>query len=360
MYPIVTLTDKKHLSSTQFLLESIISNYKLGKRIKFYILYFSKDISENEINNFLYYFDDKTVDIKFVNSDDLESLDTIKIFESYEKRYNEYISVVGKIIPSFKTLRKIWIQDSIPEDKILFLDSDTFLFDDIEHIFNFQTKHYFSAVLEPWPITFPHYHNIFLQKVNNINLFNTEYFKKSYLPLFNSGVFLTSLNYWKKNNLLDKTKQFMKEFLFLYGDQDLLNYFFLDNFSCLPNQFNALFKTIYEAGKYINYNSIPDRPILIHFSGCFKPIYKTFDNYTLLDNSKSNILPENYNNIIMNSYNKIKRKVLIKELFINILKKKSKDILDDELMYLVNNENDIYYFEWLMKKNKYQKFNIKK
>lgn len=341
-YPIVTVSDSRYLPAVQFCLESILYRYSGTEKIKFYIVYHTDDLLKKEIDDFLYYFSSENVDIKFVTSPDLESEETQKIFESYSQKKTKYLDDLGhghSVVPNWRALRKTWIHDAVPEDKILYLDCDTYLLKDIQHVFNFQTDIPFAAAIDPWPVAWTHLGGIFNKEVAGANLFNRTHLVDPYMPYFNTGVFVTSLNYWRVNDFTSKVKKFMNEFVILYTDQDILNCLFKNNFTILPSQFNAQGKMLFRLNGYINYNQYPDSPVIVHFSSDFKPCFKRFDKYRLYDTPENELvdsLPNEYNITPIIEYNKIKRMVLIKELYMTMLNRKPENISKEEIVNYAN------------------------
>lgn len=347
MYPIVTVSDTKYLPSVQFCLESILYTYKGNERLKFYVLSHSSDISQKEIDDFLYFFSADNVDVKFVTSPDLESSETMAVFENYAEKKTKYLNDLGhgqRVVPNWRALRKVWLHDAVPEEKVLYLDCDTYLYGNIQHIFDFKTKMPFAAALDPWPSTWTQLGGIFNKIVPGANLFNWTHLSHPYMSYFNTGVFIADLNYWREHKLHEKAKQLMDEYIILYTDQDLLNYFFKDNFMVLPIQFNSQGKMLVKANFGIDYTNEPGAPVVVHFASSFKPCFKKFNQYQLYDTPEGETvdnLPAEYYVPAFTRYNMIKRRVMIKELYMSMLKRKPGYIDEEGLMKYVNSTMDM-------------------
>jgi lipopolysaccharide biosynthesis glycosyltransferase len=332
MYPIVTVSDSRYLPSVQFCLESILEKYHREEKIKFYILYHTDDLKQQEIDDFLYYFSQDCVDVKFVTSNDLQSIKTAELFARYAEKKSSYLDQLGhghSVVPNWRALRKIWIADAVYEDKILYLDCDTYLFGNIERIFEYTTEKPFAAATDFWPVSWTQFGGIFEKHISGFALFNETYLNQKYMSYFNTGVFITSLNYWRDNNLLEQAKQFIENYIILYTDQDLLNYFFKDNFIVLPPQFNAQGKPLINSPTPIEYYKEPNAPVIIHFCSDFKPCFKKFGGYRLYDTPENQLvdeLPNKYMVPAVTKYNTIKRKVIIKEAYMTMKSKHFKTL----------------------------------
>jgi lipopolysaccharide biosynthesis glycosyltransferase len=343
--PIVTVSDSRYLSGSQFLLQSILDNYHGEERLKFYIVHQGGEISQEEQSEFIYHFADRNVSVLFVTSPDLESQETKNILDMYAdkaQRWRDCFGYENRMHPSWKALLKMWIVDAVPEDDILFLDSDAFVFRSIHHLFDFKTSRKFAASLDIWPSSYTQHS--WCQENNEFKLFNNDMLTPigNYRTDFNSGVFLTSLNYWREQKFVEKTKEYIQKYIIVYGDQDILNYLFANNYDTLPLQFNTHYKTIVMAPLGIVYDSEPQSPVIVHFCSAFKPLFKRFDGYVLYDHSESDIravLPPNYtDNPVFGTYTLVKRKVMIKELYYKMLGIKYEDINIDELNRYIHSD----------------------
>jgi lipopolysaccharide biosynthesis glycosyltransferase len=331
-YPIVTLSDSKYLEPTKYLLTSIIDTYMGIDRLKFYIMHVDSDLSEIEKTNFKNYFKLENVDIIFATSIKLEELISSGEFDEYTNKRVKYLDNIGMgqhTLPNTKSIFKMWIGDAIPEDEIIFLDSDTFLFSSIEHFFDIPSpKTKFAASLELWPMSWT-MHKVPFDDLTpaDVNLFHRKYLpnlaQEKYTANFNTGSFITSLDYWRSNNFADMTRKFMKEHIILYTDQDILNYIFNNNYTPLPLAFNSHFKFILDTSHRINYKgSCPSLPVLIHFCGDFKPLFKNCRRFILHDGTISDSIPDGYkSNPVLKRYLQIQRKDDIANLYVNILKR---------------------------------------
>lgn len=307
--PIVTHSDSRYLFGTKLLLQSILNNY-VGDRLKFYVTYISTDISKNEIENFLQYFANEQVDIQFVTSPDLENFIATGGFDNYNKTFADYFSrssIDPSLTPNSKCLCKMWIHDAVPEDEVIFIDSDTFFFGNIKHLFKHNRKRPILAAHDPWPVGYT-MHSVPFESnnVGNTHFFHTDNIDLEYAPYFNTGVFVTSLEYWRQQEFHNKVKEYMKQYVILYGDQDILNGLLQDNFDVLPLHFNAQWKSLENNYGVIPYEiGRPYTPVIVHFNGKFKPMVGTW-LYLVGDHP------------VLLSYYRLIRQTTIKEMYLSI------------------------------------------
>ena len=103
------------------------------------------------------------------------------------------------------------------------------------------------------------------------------------LGIFNSGVLLINLNYWRKHNVMKEFVAYAREAKdhLKYHDQDVLNYVFRHCKKELPIRFNL--QTIhmyYDCFRYLHFRLIKEveeafrHPVIIHYTGPEKPWYR--------------------------------------------------------------------------------------
>lgn len=327
--PIVTVADRKYLPAITYLLLSLIDSYCGEDKLKFYVVYAQGDINEEEQIAFKEPFHNKHVEIFFVTSADLDSADTTQVFSRYETKIDQYLLELNmgqKMVPNWRAFRKMWIADAVPEDEILFLDADTFAYGNIHYLLDFPVNRKFAAALDNWPNSWTVHSHPFETHMSHYPHFHTDHMPGLYRSDFNSGVFITSLNYWREQKFIEKTKEFMDKFIILYTDQDILNHFFDNDFTVLPKQFNCHFKTLLDCpGGRINWGAEPWKPVIVHFCGPFKPM---FNEYSLYDTGDAVVkqLPLHYaQQPVLKVYNGLKRRFIIRDLYLEILRREPDD-----------------------------------
>jgi lipopolysaccharide biosynthesis glycosyltransferase len=136
-------------------------------------------------------------------------------------------------------LYRLFMTQHLPTqiDRILYLDADLIFNLDISDVFIQHSNSVFSARIE------------------------TE--KRGY---FNSGVFLTSLNYWRSNEIGKKCIEYLIQNPdSRYKDQDALNYVFSDINDSMDKRFNFAFQD------YGVFKSRNLKKAIFHFTGTVKP-----------------------------------------------------------------------------------------
>lgn len=162
---------------------------------------------------------------------------------------------------SLNTFSRYFIPDLKPDlNKILYLDVDIIVKDDISKLYNQDLGDYpVGAVLEDfYPNNYLH-----LKKICPTYKGGSNY--------FNAGVLLLNLDYFRKNNLtqklIDITIQ-LKDVLSC-PDQDVFNFIFENNFKILDYKFNFMpdhKDYILKLGKKEAIEAI-DNPIILHYTG---------------------------------------------------------------------------------------------
>ena len=125
-------------------------------------------------------------------------------------------------------------QNEFPNlDKILYIDADIIIKDDI-------TKLYENLNINKSPL---YAVNVGTFKKRR-DIYDTRPYDNN-VPYFNAGLYITSLNYWRNNNLKYKIIEIMKKHknskkgLFRLGTQPILNIIFHNNFKEIPKEWNT-------------------------------------------------------------------------------------------------------------------------
>ena len=139
-------------------------------------------------------------------------------------------------------------------EKILHIESDTILLDDVAKLYNEDLEDYTIGATIDIAKTFD----------NNPEL----QFDRKY---FNLGYMLVNCKKWKEEEITKKAlelgKQYGKAFMCLH--QDALNMIFQGKFKSLPNKYNLADRKIRSDFDYLNKNYMDEEwkhPVLVHFS----------------------------------------------------------------------------------------------
>lgn len=175
---------------------------------------------------------------------------------------------IGKEITNARLCAAEVVPRSI--DKILYLDSDTLVLDDLNKIWVEPLgDNLLGAVAEQGT------HNRF-RKVSAKDGKIGQNFKGFY---FNAGVLLINLKLWREKDFGRKLRDFYSNFSsnFIYPDQDCLNGCVEDRWMRLSDRWNVLTPTFYSQGKKTlklsksDYEILLSSPGIVHFSGNSKP-----------------------------------------------------------------------------------------
>lgn len=145
-------------------------------------------------------------------------------------------------------LQRIFIASTLNEyDEVIYIDPDTVVVRDVDPLLNYPLRNKFLAVYDP-------------------DFINVRTFGTCDIPYFNNGVFITSLSYWRDQDIEGKMVRWLLE----HGpteciEQDLMNRFLIDVWSPLPMSFNS---SPFSLAR--NDYTLTD-PLIIHFVGPAKP-----------------------------------------------------------------------------------------
>lgn len=171
-----------------------------------------------------------------------------------EKKYNfliKYLYIDSSLLPNLvingHITESAYYRILIPKlldsniDKVLYLDSDLVVLDDIARLFNFEINNYFAAVVESSSSNGRKY--------------------------FNSGVILMNLKKWRAEKITEKTLEYIKNNpdKLEFWDQDALNAVLFGKCLFLDSIFNFEI-----SGSERKYNK-KIKPFIIHYIGNVKP-----------------------------------------------------------------------------------------
>ena len=165
---------------------------------------------------------------------------------------------------------RLFLMNVLPRtmDKVLYLDSDIVICGSIRKLWDIDIS---DVAVGAVP-------DCFHQDIHETNRIGYEVG----LGIFNSGVLLINLNYWREHDVMKEFVAYAKEAKdhLKYHDQDVLNYVFRHCKKELPIRFNL--QTIhmyYDRFRYLHFRLIDDvkeafiNPVVIHYTGPEKPWY---------------------------------------------------------------------------------------
>lgn len=165
---------------------------------------------------------------------------------------------------------RLFLMNVLPRtmDKVLYLDSDIVICGSIRELWDIDIS---DVAVGAVP-------DCFHQDIHETNRIGYEVG----LGIFNSGVLLINLKYWREHDVMKEFVAYAKEAKdhLKYHDQDVLNYVFRHCKKELPIRFNL--QTIhmyYDRFRYLHFRLIEDikeaflNPVVIHYTGPEKPWY---------------------------------------------------------------------------------------
>ena len=198
-----------------------------------------------------------------------------KINNFIQNKYNtdvKYLKIDHKIYNrfpiSYHFTHTIYYRISIPllfdssVNKVLYLDSDIIVKDDVSKLWDIDLSNYFLAAVES-PNVKRNYCDLNMSK-------NSKY--------FNSGVLLINLQKWRQHNITEKTIEFIakNQDKITWWDQDSLNSVLCNKWLPLPLRWNQQ-SSFFEQQSYLQNKNNSDfidainNPAIIHFSSLRKP-----------------------------------------------------------------------------------------
>lgn len=220
--------------------------------------------------------------------DNLPKSDIKKISKMIDEHYEDYqwIDMSNEFDNLFtgtwksKTLYFPLKLSSICDDnRILFLDADTFVLDDLSIFYNQNLDGYYLAAVNDYGMLSD------LKTDNKLKLGNEtvdikEYFQKirkwnntDMQRYFNSGMLLMNLEEMRKNNVEEQMLESLKYNLFAFPDQDCINYVCHDHVKIIEPKYNfmVLFKSTWnrlddeQKERLLPYKEEKERPLIIHY-----------------------------------------------------------------------------------------------
>jgi lipopolysaccharide biosynthesis glycosyltransferase len=164
---------------------------------------------------------------------------------------------------SFRSLHGDWtsygrliLVDFIPEDQVLYLDSDLVVEEDVLKLDQFDFKGHFLAAVGGGKFKFTYGNKFYTEKVG----LDPE------LEYFNAGVLLLNLREWRLKNIKEKCLEIgRKHSMELPSvDQSILNVLCSGSFAKLPKSFNCEWSPVSQRPNI-------SRKMILHFVGSPKP-----------------------------------------------------------------------------------------
>ncbi len=162
---------------------------------------------------------------------------------------------------SIETYYRLFIPTVFPQyDKVLYLDSDLIVYEDLTELYNIDINDFYAGVISEGPAFFKSSFGVDGKKikmedylVEKLNIHDKTY--------FNSGIMLLNLDKMRKDNIQEKALSFLfKNYPLAFCDQCVLNSILNGKVKFLDRKYNV-------------FSSYSDKnvPSILHFAGPKKP-----------------------------------------------------------------------------------------
>jgi lipopolysaccharide biosynthesis glycosyltransferase len=157
-------------------------------------------------------------------------------------------------------------------DKVLYLDCDLIVQDDISHLWNVDISHHYLAAVE----------SVGIERGYHLHDTKTRLKIPVGNRIFNSGVMIINLAQWRKDNIHHKIVEFIlhNPDKIRLADQDGLNALLSDKWLSLPLRWNqqTILHKIIQTSKDPEFIEAINNPAIIHFTGGIKPWHYSDDH----------------------------------------------------------------------------------
>ena len=235
---------------------TIMSILKFAKNSEFYNIYIlNGGISQKNINILNKLKNENTVNINFIdiNANDFSACPM-----------TNYVSYI-----TLPTYYRFKIASLIPDiDKILYLDSDIVVNNNIAELYNTDIESYYIAAV---PEVNNHHHK------ERLSLNDNQYY-------INAGVLLINIKKWNEDNIEKKLFDYIKHPIheIIYQDQDVLNDVLKNNIKYIDLSWNLQHDAIDDEYSYLYHSGqrldALKNPKLIHFTHKLKPWHSKCKN----------------------------------------------------------------------------------
>ena len=235
-------------------MQSLICNIKSSQKYHIYIV--TRNINFVDIS-YLKIFEKENIKIHFINADDI-----------FEKTKNLFIDRHLSIAAYWR----YFLPYIIPNiEKIVYIDCDTIICDDIQKLYNIDIRNNFIAGCVDIAVNQCDFGDFKLAK-DKLSLFDFNEFSK----YINSGVLVINIKKWKEERISEKLLDISKQNKFIFHDQDALNIICKDKIYYLSERWNFTTHVAPEIYSISTQNNMQNRILnwdigIIHYPGKFKP-----------------------------------------------------------------------------------------
>lgn len=321
-------------------MNSIVKNRKMEYEINFHILHAGLNVeSIDKILEFASPLKQNNVNVNFHNVNDYSN--------------DKSTFLMNTLVPRITkdTFYRLFIPKILPHHtKVLYIDSDTLVLDDIYELFeSFNIKDYSSAVVHDASISNDYEHNDTWRVPATLETILSEFdvsvnfgrvkvrdYVHKYLKLdnirqyFNAGILLLNCKYINENGVTSRIQDALNS-EFIYQDQCLLNFVLRDDVLYINEKWNYQMTL----GRKLDKNAK-----ILHFIGEHKPWGLTKDK---VDNDAVEIYKQ-YAKDIMN-FNEIDKEIALKKMREAAISYKANKILNNAKNIIENPHNIYSYYK---------------
>ena len=227
--PIVSAIDKNYVSIYSVFLASAIEHININLNYEFIILVDSiPDKMLYMLQTQVQHLDNVTLSILDMSDIQIENQNNFTIFP----KSASYRLFIPNILTNY--------------EKVIYLDSDVIIMDDLSEVFYLLKDEYVAAVLDYGMNGLINTKNISSNWSGNYCNAETYYLKYCHLDksllskYFNSGMMVLNLEKMRKNNVVSQSTELLFNKKFSFPDQDILNILFKGDIKILSQEWNFI------------------------------------------------------------------------------------------------------------------------
>lgn len=212
--------DKHYITPFIVSLTSLITNLKIGAKLKVFVIY--DEIDENTISKIVHNFSKPNINIQFIDVGIYKyclDIENPQVYNKLTSHFNQSLFL------------RIYIPYLLPKeiDKVIYLDCDTLVLRDISCLWQVNLNEKFLGAI-PEPITL--HNDLSIMRMREFEFALTQEY-------FNSGVLYMNLKRIRNMDIIPLAIFYNKKFKLPYADQDILNLIFKD-YLMLEPKYNSI------------------------------------------------------------------------------------------------------------------------
>ncbi|MEI0581571.1 glycosyltransferase family 8 protein [Brachyspira pilosicoli] len=263
--PIVFAINDSYIKQIVTVLTSIIDNFSNENKLEINIL--ERNLSD-ENKKIISKFNNSNIEINYINMNNVNM--NLEKFMDIREHYN-YISI--------ETYYRFFISELFPNyDKVIYLDADIIVLEDISKLYNIDIENYLAGVVFDMNIDLVLAREWLISKGVTLKEYFEKTLNKTTTNYFNAGVLLLNLKKIREDNIAEKLWKFAEEKSPLeFQDQDVLNAVFENNVKYIDRRWNIFKDVQWYLRDHPDKNSkdkikeISKNPFIVHYIGINKP-----------------------------------------------------------------------------------------